>query len=133
MTAERRAERKLLADYEAGLDRLLAGLTPERLPLAVKIAARPRRDPRLRPRQGSGDGGGKGGRGEALGGVGRHTSLPLVGREGGEAARVWGVARPRADSAAISMAPQLPHPADARIVFPRQGRGDPVERRIAPP
>jgi len=41
MTAERRLERKLLADYEAGLDRLLAGLTPERLPLAVKIASVP--------------------------------------------------------------------------------------------
>ncbi|MEJ0064939.1 MAG: DUF6537 domain-containing protein [Caulobacteraceae bacterium] len=41
MTGERRAERKLLADYEAGLDRLLAGLTPERLPLAVKIASVP--------------------------------------------------------------------------------------------
>ena len=41
MTAERRHERKLLADYEAGLDRLLAGLTAERLPLAVKIAAVP--------------------------------------------------------------------------------------------
>jgi indolepyruvate ferredoxin oxidoreductase len=40
-TAERRAERQLLADYEAGLDRLLAGLTPERLPLAVKIASAP--------------------------------------------------------------------------------------------
>ncbi|HEX3919599.1 MAG TPA: indolepyruvate ferredoxin oxidoreductase family protein [Caulobacteraceae bacterium] len=40
-TAERRAERKLLADYEAGLGRLLGGLTPERLPLATKIAAVP--------------------------------------------------------------------------------------------
>ena len=37
-TAERRAERALLADYEAGLDKLLAGLTPERLPLAIEIA-----------------------------------------------------------------------------------------------
>jgi hypothetical protein len=40
-TAERRTERKLLADYEAGLDRLLAGLTAERLPLATKIASVP--------------------------------------------------------------------------------------------
>jgi indolepyruvate ferredoxin oxidoreductase len=40
-TAERKSERRLLADYEAGLDRLLANLTPERLPLAVKIARIP--------------------------------------------------------------------------------------------
>ena len=40
-TAERRTERKLLADYETGVDRLVASLTPERLPLAVKIAAVP--------------------------------------------------------------------------------------------
>jgi indolepyruvate ferredoxin oxidoreductase len=40
-TAERRDERKLLADYEAGLDRLLAGLSAERLPLAIKIASIP--------------------------------------------------------------------------------------------
>jgi indolepyruvate ferredoxin oxidoreductase len=40
-TAERKAERRLLADYEVGLDRLLAGLKPETLPLAVKIAAVP--------------------------------------------------------------------------------------------
>ena len=38
---ERRMERGLIADYEAGLDRLVAGLTAERLPLAVKIAAAP--------------------------------------------------------------------------------------------
>jgi indolepyruvate ferredoxin oxidoreductase len=38
---ERRMERGLIADYEAGLDRILAGLTAERLPLAVKIAAVP--------------------------------------------------------------------------------------------
>jgi indolepyruvate ferredoxin oxidoreductase len=41
MTAERRAERQLLADYETGLDRMIAELTAERLPLAVKIAAIP--------------------------------------------------------------------------------------------
>jgi len=40
-TAERKMERGLIADYEAALDRLLAGLTPERLPLAVKIAQVP--------------------------------------------------------------------------------------------
>jgi indolepyruvate ferredoxin oxidoreductase len=40
-TAERRAERQLLADFEAGLDRLVAGLTAEKLPLAVKIASVP--------------------------------------------------------------------------------------------
>ena len=41
MTGERRHERQLLANYEAGLDRLLAGLTAERLPLAVQIASVP--------------------------------------------------------------------------------------------
>jgi indolepyruvate ferredoxin oxidoreductase len=40
-TAERRAERQLLADYDAGLDRLIAGLTSERLPLAIKLANLP--------------------------------------------------------------------------------------------
>ncbi|HEY5007736.1 MAG TPA: DUF6537 domain-containing protein, partial [Caulobacteraceae bacterium] len=40
-SAERRMERALLAEYEAGLDRLLEGLTAERLPLAVKIASVP--------------------------------------------------------------------------------------------
>jgi len=37
-TAERRAERVLLADYEAGVDKLVAGLSPERQPLALEIA-----------------------------------------------------------------------------------------------
>ncbi|MFC3068794.1 indolepyruvate ferredoxin oxidoreductase family protein [Phenylobacterium soli] len=40
-TAERRTERALIRDYEAGLDKLLAGLSKERLPTAVKIAAVP--------------------------------------------------------------------------------------------
>jgi indolepyruvate ferredoxin oxidoreductase len=40
-TAERKMERKLLADYEEGLDRLAAALTPERLALAVQIAEIP--------------------------------------------------------------------------------------------
>ena len=40
-TEERKLERRLIADYEAGLDRLLAGLTPQRLALAVKIAQVP--------------------------------------------------------------------------------------------
>ncbi|MBV9996041.1 MAG: indolepyruvate ferredoxin oxidoreductase family protein [Caulobacteraceae bacterium] len=40
-SAERRLERQLIADYEAGLDRLLVGLTSERLPLAARIAAVP--------------------------------------------------------------------------------------------
>jgi indolepyruvate ferredoxin oxidoreductase len=39
--AERKTERALIADYEAGLDRLLAGLTPERTALAVPIAQVP--------------------------------------------------------------------------------------------
>jgi indolepyruvate ferredoxin oxidoreductase len=38
---ERRMERSLIADYEATLDRLSAGLTAERLPRAVKIAQVP--------------------------------------------------------------------------------------------
>ncbi|MCX7585810.1 indolepyruvate ferredoxin oxidoreductase family protein [Phenylobacterium sp. 58.2.17] len=40
-TEERRMERGLIADYEAGLAKLLAGLDAERLPLAIKIAAVP--------------------------------------------------------------------------------------------
>ena len=40
-TAERRMERDLIGDYEAGLERLLAKLTPERLALAVRIAEIP--------------------------------------------------------------------------------------------
>ena len=41
MTEERRMERGLITSYEAQLDRMLSGLTPERLPLAVRIAAVP--------------------------------------------------------------------------------------------
>jgi indolepyruvate ferredoxin oxidoreductase len=40
-SAERRTERGLIARYEASLDRLVAGLTTERLPLAVEIAQAP--------------------------------------------------------------------------------------------
>ncbi|MBA4013311.1 MAG: indolepyruvate ferredoxin oxidoreductase [Phenylobacterium sp.] len=40
-TEERRMERGLIADYEAGLAKLLAGLDAEHLPLATKIAAVP--------------------------------------------------------------------------------------------
>jgi indolepyruvate ferredoxin oxidoreductase len=40
-TAERKMERQLLRDYEAGIAKLLVGLTPERLDTAVKIAAIP--------------------------------------------------------------------------------------------
>jgi len=38
---ERRTERRLITEYEAGLDRLLAGLSAERLALAVRIAESP--------------------------------------------------------------------------------------------
>jgi indolepyruvate ferredoxin oxidoreductase len=38
---ERRMERKLIADYEAGLDRLLSDISPERLPIAIAIAQVP--------------------------------------------------------------------------------------------
>ena len=41
ISEERRTERALIAVYEASLDRILAGLTPERLPLAVRIAEFP--------------------------------------------------------------------------------------------
>ncbi len=40
-TAERRMERKLAEDYEAGLDRLAGGLSAQTLPLAIKIASVP--------------------------------------------------------------------------------------------
>ena len=40
-TAERKMERGLLADYEETVDRLVGGLTSERLPLAVQIAEIP--------------------------------------------------------------------------------------------
>jgi indolepyruvate ferredoxin oxidoreductase len=40
-SAERRMERRLITDYEAGLDRLAGALDAERLPLAVKIAQVP--------------------------------------------------------------------------------------------
>ncbi|MBX3481625.1 MAG: indolepyruvate ferredoxin oxidoreductase family protein [Caulobacter sp.] len=40
-TEERRTERRLIADYEAGLQRLLAGLNARRLPLAARIASIP--------------------------------------------------------------------------------------------
>ncbi|HEX3701378.1 MAG TPA: DUF6537 domain-containing protein, partial [Phenylobacterium sp.] len=40
-TPERKLERRLIADYQAGLAQLLAGLTPERLATAVQIAAIP--------------------------------------------------------------------------------------------
>ena len=38
---ERRTERKLIADYEAMLDEILAKLTPDNHPLAVGLAAIP--------------------------------------------------------------------------------------------
>ncbi len=40
-TAERRAERQLIADYEETLDRLLRTLDADRLPAAVRIASIP--------------------------------------------------------------------------------------------
>ncbi|RAK62867.1 indolepyruvate ferredoxin oxidoreductase family protein [Phenylobacterium kunshanense] len=41
MTAERKMERQLVRDFEVQVDRLAAGLTPGRLPLAVQIAEVP--------------------------------------------------------------------------------------------
>ena len=40
-TGERRTERALIVEYRACIDELLAGLTPEKLPLAVEIASIP--------------------------------------------------------------------------------------------
>lgn len=40
-TAERKMERGLIRDYEAGVAKLVAGLTPERLPVSVQIASVP--------------------------------------------------------------------------------------------
>jgi indolepyruvate ferredoxin oxidoreductase len=42
-TDERRMERGLIKDYEAGLTRLISGLTPERLATAIQIAAIPQK------------------------------------------------------------------------------------------
>ena len=50
-TEERRLERRLVDEYEARVDELLAGLTPDKLAVAVAIANVPALDPRLRPRQ----------------------------------------------------------------------------------
>jgi indolepyruvate ferredoxin oxidoreductase len=38
---ERKMERRLIADYEASLDKLLGGLTAEKLPIAIQIARIP--------------------------------------------------------------------------------------------
>jgi len=43
MTEERKMERGLIKDYEAGLSRLLAGLTQDRLATAVQIASIPQK------------------------------------------------------------------------------------------
>jgi indolepyruvate ferredoxin oxidoreductase len=40
-TEERRTERALIVEYRAAIDELLAGLTAEKLPLAVEIAQLP--------------------------------------------------------------------------------------------
>ena len=40
-TEERRLERRLIDEYEARVDELLAGVTPEKLPVAVAIAGVP--------------------------------------------------------------------------------------------
>ena len=67
-TAERQMERGLLAGFEADLDRLLAGLTTERLATAVKLAEVP----------------------QAIRGFG-HVKDASVGPAQAEAARLWGV------------------------------------------
>ena len=68
-TAERRAERQLIADYEALIDELLRGLTPDNHATAVELASIPERirgfgqvkERLLAPRQAA--------RGRAAGGV----------------------------------------------------------------
>ena len=40
-TEERRTERALIGEYRAAIDEVIAGLTAERLPLAVEIASLP--------------------------------------------------------------------------------------------
>ncbi len=51
-TAERKAERALIADYEARMERLLAVLTPAKSCACGKLCERARYDPRLRPCEG---------------------------------------------------------------------------------
>ena len=41
LTAERRQERRLIGDYEATIEQLLQGLSPEKMALAVQIAEIP--------------------------------------------------------------------------------------------
>src|SRR6185369_11866858 len=43
MTDERRVERGLIKDYETGLAKLISGLTADRLPTAIQIAAIPQK------------------------------------------------------------------------------------------
>jgi indolepyruvate ferredoxin oxidoreductase len=43
MTEERKMERRLLAEYEAGLAKIVSGITPQRLPTAIQIAAIPQK------------------------------------------------------------------------------------------
>ena len=59
-------ERRLIAEYEATIDSLLADARPEQPRLAVQIAARARDDARLRPRQGKERDGRQGARGLLL-------------------------------------------------------------------
>ncbi len=48
-TAERRIERRLITDYEALIEEILAGLDHDRHRLAVALASLPGADPRLWP------------------------------------------------------------------------------------
>ena len=51
-TAERKAERALITDYEARIEKLLTAITPANLTLGGDICGRARYDPRLRPCEG---------------------------------------------------------------------------------
>ena len=66
-TAERRTERRLIDDYEALIDRLVAGLDEQRLGVAVAACQPAGADPRIRAREGATPEGGPCASGRAAG------------------------------------------------------------------
>jgi indolepyruvate ferredoxin oxidoreductase len=66
---ERKTERKLIADYEAMLDEILAKLTPDNHAHRGRACGDPGEDPRLRPCEGAAPGRRQGRRGGAAGAV----------------------------------------------------------------
>ena len=79
-TEERRMERRLIGEYEATVETLLATLDQNNHALAVQIAALPETHARLRPRQGEEREGGEGARSEPAGRLPQPG--PAVGRRG---------------------------------------------------